>query len=91
MTGTSGSAVDRFAAEPLTGTPMADRLLRISLELAAELWVVRQRLELLERQLVDRQLCASLDDLPPRDDAQREADRKARQEAVERLFGVLVD
>lgn len=76
---------------PLLGSEVVDRLLRVNLELAAELWVLRGRLSMLERQLVERDLVTSPDDLPARSDEERAHDRSERVAAVQRIFGVLAD
>jgi hypothetical protein len=70
--------------------PVMDRLVEISLELGAQLWIERDRRQTLERILIDRGLLAS-DAIEnyrhtPESQAARERDKNA---LVARLFGSL--
>jgi hypothetical protein len=60
-----------------------DRLLQVSLELAAELWVTRRRLAAIEAQLVENGTVTSPDQLPADLDPQARAERDA---FVQRIF-----
>jgi hypothetical protein len=61
-----------------------DRLLQVSMELAAELWVTRRRLAALEAQLVEAGVVTSPDRMPARLDPEERAQRDA---FVHRVFG----
>jgi hypothetical protein len=61
-----------------------DRLLQVSMELAAELWVTRRRLAAIEAQLVENGVVCSPDRLPADLDPQAREDRAA---FVQRIFG----
>ncbi|MFI2664206.1 hypothetical protein [Micromonospora carbonacea] len=61
-----------------------DRLLQVSLELAAELWLTRRRLAAIEAQLVANGTVTSPDQLPADLDPQA---RAARDAFVQRIFG----
>ncbi len=61
-----------------------DRLLQVSMELAAELWVTRRRLAALEAQLVEAGVVTSPDRMPARLDAE---ERVQRDTFVRRIFG----
>lgn len=61
-----------------------DKLLQVSMELAAELWVTRRRLAAIEAQLVDKGTVTSPDRLPAELDPQERAERDA---FVQRIFG----
>jgi hypothetical protein len=61
-----------------------DKLLQVSMELAAELWVTRRRLAAIEAQLVDSETVTSPDRLPAELDPHERAERDA---FVRRVFG----
>jgi hypothetical protein len=61
-----------------------DRLLQVSMELAAELWVIRRRLAAIEAQLVETGTVTSPDRLPAELDLAARAERDA---FVQRIFG----
>ena len=61
-----------------------DRLLQVSMELAAELWVTRRRLAAIEAQLVESGAVISPDRLQSELDPQQ---RRERDAFVQRVFG----
>lgn len=66
----------------------ADHLMHISLQLAAELWVVKRRLAEVEAQLVDRGSLTSPDTVPRERDFT--FDPSERDRFVQGIFGALV-
>jgi hypothetical protein len=64
-----------------------DRLLQVSMELAAELWVTRRRLTAIEAQLVASGTVTSPDELPAELDPR---EREQRDAFVQRVFGSFV-
>jgi hypothetical protein len=67
----------------------SDQLLHISMQLAAELWVVKRRLAEVESQLVDADVITSPDRI--RREPAFTFDRAERDQFVKDLFGVLLE
>lgn len=83
-------SIDHAAREDLVflGGDAVDRLSRVCLELAAELWVTRERLAVVERQLLSGEPFADPDTVDVTDLRRvRPADRDA---FIERVLGPLV-
>jgi hypothetical protein len=79
-------AIDIPFSPVYLGSPIADALVHVTVELAAELWVVKRRLQLLEKHLEDRQI--SLDALPI-DDAEAKAGAAEAQKFADRVLRAL--
>lgn len=70
--------------------PTVDRLMEVTMELAAELWVSRRRERLLERALIERGvLPADALELRAPSDDERAALRAERDALLGRVFGAL--
>ncbi|MDX2221451.1 MAG: hypothetical protein SFV21_01805, partial [Rhodospirillaceae bacterium] len=75
-------------SEPYTGDEMLDNVIRMNTELMSELWILRDRVTILEHMLQDKGVVSrkALDDFVPTGELARELTRE-RDALVERVVG----
>jgi len=76
------------ARQPYTGDEMMDNVIRMNTELMSELWILRDRVTLLEHLLQEQGVISrkTLDDMVPSGDLAKELNRE-RDSLVEKVVG----